>query len=176
MKTNCKKILKMSILLVSSLLIATASASYYRYLCIQGTVSISAGGLAFVKGVELAGTVNIVGSTADIALSLNNGTTNDITNHLYLKNLDAEKSYDVTINITDDANSSYYSTFEVKIYDNSTGNPIASLNALSKGDSSGLKTIAGGGVWHITFYIVTLSTAEVSNDTFALQFTYEDHS
>jgi hypothetical protein len=172
MKTNYKKSLKMSILLVSSLLIASASASYYRYLYISGTVTISAGGLAFVKGVEEAGTVEIDGSTATIALSLNNGTTNNITRHLYLKNLDNNKNYSVTINITDTADSTYYTTFNVIIYDNSTGESIATLNALST-SSSGPKTITGNQVWHITFYIVTKPDVTVTDDTFAIQFTYE---
>jgi len=171
MKTNYKKILKMSILLISSILIATASAQYYRYVTISGSISISPGGLAWVKGVEEAGTITITGSTAEISFSLNNGTTNDITRHLYLKNLDTS-NHSIVINVTDAANSAYYTTFEIRIYNNSTGGSITTLNALST-SSSYSGTITGQAVWHITFYIVTKQDASVQNDSFAVQFRYE---
>jgi hypothetical protein len=171
MKTNIRKILKLSVLLVSSLLIATASAAYYRYLYIQGYVTIGPGGLVWVKGIEEAGTVSISGSTATVSFSLSNGTENNITQHLYLKNLD-NKNHNVVINVTDAANQMYYTTFDIKIYNNVTGAHIATLNALST-LSSYSGTIAANAVWHITFYIETKPDAQVTNDTFALQFRYE---
>ncbi|MEM3873909.1 MAG: hypothetical protein QXU45_02090 [Candidatus Bathyarchaeia archaeon] len=171
MKTNFRKMLKFSVLLVSSLLIATASAAYYRYLNIQGFVSVGPGGLIWVKGVEQAGTVTISGSTATVSFTLTNGTTNDITGHLYLKNLD-NINHSIVINVTDAANQTYYTTFEIRIYNNATGASIAALNALST-SSYYSGTITANAVWHITFYIVTKSDASVTNDTFALQFRYE---
>ncbi|MEM3770610.1 MAG: hypothetical protein QXZ51_05200 [Candidatus Bathyarchaeia archaeon] len=171
MKTNYKKLIKFVTLLVASLLIATASAAYYRYMYISGSVTIGAGGLVWVKGVEQAGTVSISGSTATVSFSLNNGTTNDITRHLYLKNLD-NANHSIIINVTDAADSTYYTTFEVRIYNNATGASITTLNALST-SSSYSGTITANAVWHITFYIVTKPDAQVSNDPFAVQFRYE---
>jgi len=173
MKLNYKKSLKLITLIITSLLIATASASYYRYLYIQGTVVITSGGLTWVKGVETAGTVDVYGSTATVSLSVNNGTTNNITNHLYLKNLDSG-GHDITIDITDAADSELYEAngFSITIYDNSTGTFIALLNVLST-SSSYSGTITGDAVWHITFQIITKPNAETPGDAFAVQFTYE---
>ena len=173
MKKNIKRTLKFVTLLVSSLLIATASAGVVRYMNIQGSVSIGVGGLAWVKGVdEESVNVTIDGETASITLSLNKGTAYNITNHLFLKNLDSDKNYSVTINVTDPADSSLYDTFNIVIYHNTTNTQIASLNALSQDNDSG--TILQDEVWHITFYIETKADASTtSNDIFTVKFTYE---
>ncbi|MEM3735114.1 MAG: hypothetical protein QXH40_00775 [Candidatus Bathyarchaeia archaeon] len=171
MKTNYKKMLKFATLLISSLLIATASAGVVRYMEIQGTVQISAGGLAWVKGADEPGiSVNIDGQIATVSLSLNNGTAYNITNHLYLKNLDNDKNYTVTIEVTDPPSSELYEAFNIVIYHNMTNAQITSINALSPSPAS--NTIHQGEVWHITFYIDTKSSASGS-DSFTVKFTYE---
>jgi hypothetical protein len=172
MKTNIKKSLKFVTLLLSSLLIATASAGIVRYMEIQGTVSIGAGGLVWVKGVDEEGiTVIIDGQIATVSLSLNNGTAYNVTNHLYLRNLDNNKNYSVTIEVTDPANLTLYNTFNIVIYHNTTNTQIASLNALSQDSETG--TIYQEEVWHITFYIETNSNASTTGDSFTVKFTYE---
>jgi hypothetical protein len=173
MKINYKKSLKLITLLISSMLIATVSAQYYRFLYIQGSVTISATGLTWVKGNQAGTNVSISGTTATVSLSLSNGTTTNITNYLYLKNLDST-SHSITINITDAANSSLYEAlgFNITIYDNSTGTYIDSLNVLSTASyHSG--TISENAVWHITFQIATKTDSAGQNDDFAVQFTYE---
>ena len=173
MKTNIKRTLKFVTLLISSLLIATASADVIRYMNIQGSVSIGVGGLAWVKGVDEEGvSVTINGETASITLSLNNGTAYNVTNHLFLQNLDSDKNYSVTIEVTDPANSSLYDTFNIVIYHNTTNTQIASLNALLQSDSD-TDTILQDEVWHITFYIETKPDASTLNDDFTVKFTYE---
>jgi hypothetical protein len=172
MKINYKKSLKFVTLLLSSLLIATASAGIVRYMEIHGTVSIGAGGLAWVKGVDEEGiTVTIDGQIATVSLSLNNGTAYNVTNHLYLRNLDNNKNYSVTIEVTDPANSTLYDTFNIVIYHNTTNAEIASLDALLQDSKTG--TIYEGEVWHITFYIETKPGASTAGDSFTVKFTYE---
>jgi hypothetical protein len=172
MKTSIKKILKLSTLLISSLLIATASAQYYRFMYISGTVTISAGGLVWIKGDQAGTAVSISGSTATVTLSLNNGTISNFTGYLYLKNLDGTQ-HSITINITDAANSALYAPngFNITIYNNSTGDYIGSLNVLSN-TSYYPGIISGSAVWHITFQIETKPESSGSDD-FAVQFTYE---
>jgi hypothetical protein len=172
MKTNTKKIIKLLTLFISSILIATASAGYYRFMYISGTVTISAGGLVWIKGDQAGSAVSISGSTATVSLTLNNGTISNITNYLYLKNLDSQ-SHNIVINITDPAGSSLYEAngFNITICNNSTGAVIHSLDALSLGSSySG--TIDQQEVWHIIFQIATRSDAQTSGDAFAVQVTY----
>ena len=106
------------------------------------------------------------------SLTLNNGTISNITNYLYLKNLDSQ-SHNIVINITDPAGSSLYEAngFNITICNNSTGAVIHSLDALSLGSSySG--TIDQQEVWHIIFQIATRSDAQTSGDAFAVQVTY----
>jgi hypothetical protein len=173
MKTNIRKILKFTTLLITSLLIATASASYYRYLYISGSVSVSTGGLVWVKGAGATGSVHQVsinGYTASVTLNLNNGTESTIDRHLYLKNLDSDKDYSVTIEVTDPASSNLCSTFTITIRDNTTDSEVGSLNALQS-SSSITRTITRGQVWHIVFYVITKPDASGS-DTFNVRFMY----
>jgi hypothetical protein len=173
MKINYKKSLKLITLLISSMLIATVSAQYYRFLYIEGSVTISTTGLTWVKGEQAGTNVSISGTTATVSLSLSNGTTTNITNYLYLKNLDGT-SHSITINITDAANSGLYETlgFNITIYDNSTSDYIGSLNVLST-TSYYSDIIDANAVWHITFQIATRPESSGQSDDFAVQFRYE---
>lgn len=173
MKINYKKVLKLVTLLITSLLIATVSAQSYRYLYIEGTVSISQTGLKWVKGGDVSGSsVTITGSTATVALSLSNGTTQVFNHTLYIQNLDASP-HNIVINITTTANSAYYESngFNMTIYNNSTGALIDRLDALTT--DSYLGTVGASAVWHVSFEIATKTDSAGQNDNFDVQFRYE---
>jgi hypothetical protein len=170
MKVNYRKATKLLTLLLSSTIIAVASAQVYRFMYIQGTVQISQTGLLWVKGDSANGYVTIVGSLASVTLSISNGTTASFTHYLYLKNLD-NSTHSVTIEIIDPATSSLYETngFNLIIYDNSTGTPIHTLNVLTNDSHS--ETINNYAVWHITFEVSTTPDA-TGNDSFEVKFSY----
>ncbi len=176
MKINYKKSLKLITLLITSLLIATVSAQSYRFLYIEGSVSISTTtGLIWVEG-DSGDTgdsdVTITGSTAAVTLAISNGTIANFTHYLYLKNLDGS-GHTLMINITDAASTSLYETngFNMTIYNNSTGAYIDSLDVLSTASYySG--TVDASVVWHVTFEIATQTDA-TGSDNFNVQFRYE---
>lgn len=173
MKINHKKILKLLTLLITSILIATVSAQAYRFMYIEGSVSISETGLKWVKGDSAGTAVSIASSTATVSLSVSNGTTANFTRHLYLQNLDGS-GHSLMINITTAASPSYYESngFNITIYDNSTDTYIDALDVLSTASYySG--NIGASAIWHITFEISTTSDSAGNADNFAVQFRYE---
>lgn len=172
MELNHKKALKLIVLLLSSLLIATVSAQAYRFMYIGGTVTITPGtGLGWVKGDKASAGTSIAGSTATVSLSIGNGTIANFTHYLYLKDLNST-GFSVVINITDAATTSFYEAngFNMTIYDNSTQAYIDTLNVLTTDSYSG--SIGADVVWHITFEVATLTDAN-GGDSFDIQFRYE---
>ena len=173
MKMNYKKAAKLITLLFSSILIATVSAQSYRFLYMEGSVSISQTGLRWVKGNEGDYvTITISGSTVQPSISVSNGTSSIFNHTLYIENLDGD-THDIVINITSPANSAYYESngFNLTIYNNSTGALITSLNVLTTDSYSG--TIGASAVWHISFEIATRTDSTGQSDNFDVQFRYE---
>jgi len=172
MNVNYKKSLKLVTLLLSSLLIATVSAQAYRFMYIEGTVTITQGtGLGWVKGDAASAGTSIYGSTATVDLPIGNGTIANFTHYLYLKELDSS-GFSVVINITDAATASLYESngFNMTICDNSTQALIDTLDVLTTDSYSG--SIGADVVWHITFEVATTTDASGS-DSFDIQFRYE---
>ena len=171
MNAKYKKSLKIVTLLASTLLIATASAQIYRYMFIEGTVTIGNTGLTWIEGDSAPSGTDITGNTATLPLDVSNGTLANFTHVLYLENLDAS-DHDLTIEITDAANPTLYETlgFNATISTNSTGALVDTLNVLTTDSYSG--TIPASTVWEVSFQIQTAVDASGSDD-FSMQFSYE---
>jgi len=171
MNAKYKKSLKIGTLLITALLIATASAQLYRYMYISGTVSISSSGLKWVLGDEAPAGSSITGSTVTLSLPISNGTLANFTHVLYLQNLDAA-TYSLTINITDAADSSLYETdgFNMTLSYNSTGVFIDKLDVTTTDSYSG--SITDTDIWEVSFEVYTKPDAS-GDDPFSVQFTYE---
>lgn len=172
MQINQKRVAKLITLAISSILIATVSAQAYRYMYINGTVTIGNTGLTWIKGDSAPAGTSVSGSTATVALIISNGTIMNFTHVLYLKNLDA-LTHPLTINITHAATSGLYETlgFNITLRNNATSAYIGQLNALST-SSAYSGTVVASEVWHMTFELATKVDATGSDD-FALQFTYQ---
>jgi len=172
MKVNYKKTLKLVTLLVMSMIIATVSAQSYRYLYIDGNVSISETGLKWVEGAEGGSAVSISGSTATVNFAVSNGTLQKFNHTLYIQNLDGSP-HDIVVDITTAASSTPYETngFNVTLYSNSTGAVIDTLDALTTDTYSG--TIAASAVWHVAFEIATKTDSAGNSTDFDVQFRYD---
>jgi hypothetical protein len=119
MKTNYKKVIKLITLLITSILIGTASAYVYRYMYIEGSITVGKPLLIWLEGEDLDST--IVGNTVTINLNVENGTAMNFTRALYLKN-NATSAISVSYNITV-LTALYSSEFEIAkihIYENYT--------------------------------------------------------
>jgi hypothetical protein len=171
MKINAKKTLKFVILLVSSLLIATASAAVYRYMEIQGTVTVGALKLIWIKGAD-APSATIVGSIATIPLNVENNTLVTFTEVLFLKNNDTSISFNYNISITDTLSSSAFETANLKLYTNSSGSwsSLTTLDLKSTQTYSSISPLGPGK--YIRFTIEIKAIQDGASDSFKVQVTY----
>ncbi len=119
MKINYKKSLKLITLLITSLLIATASATVYRYMYIEGTITVGGIKLMWVKGADVPD-ATIVGGTATVSLNVENNTAVNFTEALFLKNNDTASTYYYNITVTDPLTVTYFETAKLHIYENYT--------------------------------------------------------
>ncbi|MGB9676402.1 MAG: hypothetical protein ACPL0C_04370 [Candidatus Bathyarchaeales archaeon] len=170
MKTNIKKILKLATLLATSLLIATASATTYNYLYLQGTVTIGSQKIVWIK----TATGEVTGDTVTITLQVESDIPASFNDTLYLKNKD-NADHNMTIKVTS-AVSSGFSYFYIYIYENFT-NPgtwqlVDTLDVKTLNDEystyTNNKPLQADSYYKLDFEIKTTSGA-----TFTIKVTYE---
>ena len=135
MEVNYKKLLKVSVLLLSSVIIGAVSAANYGYLYIQGTVTIGTRSLQWVKDGS-----PVTGDTVSITLNVEQYTPTNITGRLFLNNTDSSNSYSLTLTVTSAASSTDFDNLTIYVYRNGTGgwqpiSPDNTLDALTEGDS-----------------------------------------
>jgi len=119
MKTNIKRTLKFITLLISSLLIATVSAQVYRYMYMQGTISVTSAKMIWLEGADVDST--ITDNTATFTVDVEEDVPTNFTETLFLKNVNASGSFNYNITITQTLSSSDFTTAKLHIYQNSTG-------------------------------------------------------
>jgi hypothetical protein len=119
MKMNYKKSLKFIGFLISAMLIASVSAATYRYMYIEGAITVSSSKLIWVKGIDVPNS-NITGSTVSLAVDVEQGTPVNFTEALFLENTNASGSFSYTISITQALSSSDYERAKMHIYENYT--------------------------------------------------------
>ena len=127
MKTNIKKTLKLIILLISSLLIATASATVYRYMELQGTIIVGSPKLVWIEGSGIDTTI-IGNTTAIISLNVENNTAINFTQAIFLKNVNDTVSFNYNITVTSALSTSQFEEAKIHIYDNSTSTYLGTIN------------------------------------------------
>ena len=176
MKINYRKSLKFVTLLLSAILIATASAAVVRYMEFQGTVTVGALKLIWIDGADADAT--IVGSTATFSLSVENNTLATFPEAILLKNnVTDNTSYDYNISITDALNPSFFEIANLKLYTNSSGSwsllDTLNLNSTSSMYQSTAPLLQGE---YIRFTIEIKAIEDGASDMFKVQVTYCQHS
>jgi hypothetical protein len=175
MKINYKRSLKFVTLLILSILIATVSATTYMYMYIQsGQISITTGGLQWLKGVEADGATISGATVTGLQLSVLNGTETFFNHTLYIKNTDQTTNHTFSIEVTSSSgNISNFEYMYLKLYDNATdlykNCQLDLLNSTAK--VSGL-TIPENTVWRVSFHVKAYSTATSGTVTFTVKITY----
>jgi len=113
MKMNYKRALKLVSLLITALLIGYVSAATYKYLYIDGSVTVGTQKIVWVQsGSEIAG------DTATVGLSVEPGIPTDFNDTLYLKNKDTS-DHNLTVTVTTNVGADF-TYFYVYIYENFT--------------------------------------------------------
>lgn len=155
MNVNYKKTLKFVTLLIASLLIATVSAQVYRYMYIDGSITVSGAKLIWIKGSSVPG-ASISGSTATIDLDVEEGTPVNFTEALFLKNVNASGSFNYNITVTEALSSSEFQRAKMHIYENWTASPSWTfVNTLDLTDDADFYSdnLVFGGYLRMTFEV-----------------------
>jgi hypothetical protein len=116
-----KKALKFLGLLISAMIIATVSAQVYRYMYIDGSITVTSAKLIWIEGADAPANTTISGSTVTINFDVEQGTPINFTEALFLKNDNATGSFDYNINVTTAVLSTDFERAYMHIYKNSTG-------------------------------------------------------
>ena len=163
-EVNYKKLIKLSVLLISSLLIAKVSADTVSYLYLQGNVSVATTqDLVWIKDGSV-----VSGDTVTMDLSVQPSVTTNVTDRLYLKN-QGTSSHSVSIMVTSAI--SGFTKCDIHIYENSTGSweYVTTLDATSLTSQYTGGTLAPGKYYKFDFEI----TAPASGSgTFSIKVEY----
>jgi len=171
MKTNIKKMVKMVTLLVTSLLIAKASADTYTYLFMHVGITVTSQQVIWIYQGQ-----TVPGSTVEPSFTVQQGVYTWYNNTLYLKNTGTA---DVTVNIivTEPASTSVFSICKVYVYENfttpGTWSLLGSLNALTDNNALNDQLLKGnGGYFKFDFEIQTKTDAQTGNYGFEITVVY----
>jgi hypothetical protein len=177
MNMNYKKTLKFVTLLITSLLIASASAATYVYMYMDGSVTIGAAKLVWVAGTDAPGDIDISGGTVTLDLDVQPGSEQNFTECLFLKNQDGS-DHNMTINITTAASAATFDWFYADIYENSTSSwvYVDTLDITDSADSyetyATSTPLVSGGFYRFTFAVKAKIGTSGTHD-FDLKVTYE---
>jgi len=176
MKTNYKKIVKIVTLIISSLLIASASAAAYRYMYIDGSVIVGTPLLLWLEGDYAPAGTSISGSTVTIDFPVEPGTPQNFSECLYLKNQDTA-AHNMTVSVTTNVTSGDFDEFSIHIYENTTASWVF-VDTLDGTTLDSYETYTGNtplvasGYYQIIFAVnATLSASGTYN--FDIQVQYE---
>jgi hypothetical protein len=158
MKANYKKIVKIVSLIISTLLIASASAATYRYMYIDGSTTVGTALLLWIEGGDAPAGTTISGSTVTVDFNVEPGTPQNFTNCLYLKNQDTVP-HNLTISVTQTVSSGDFDEFGIHIYDNDTASWVF-VDTLDVTTSDSYETYTGNTpLGNMSYYLMTFEIA-----------------
>ncbi|MEM3617229.1 MAG: hypothetical protein QXK47_05420 [Candidatus Bathyarchaeia archaeon] len=171
MKINYKKMVKLATLLVTSLLIAKASADTYTYLFMHAGITVTSQQVVWIYGGQI-----ISGSTVTPSFTVQQGVYTWYNNTLHLKNTGGT-NVTVNITVTSQASSSVFDICKVYVYENfttpGTWTFVGTLNALTLGDVLNNKLLkANGGYFKFDFEIQAKTTATPGTYNFEITVVY----
>jgi hypothetical protein len=174
MKINYRKSLKFIALLISTILIATVSATTYKYMYLEGTVNIGTQEFAWI----LTGTGEITGDTVTQTFTVTPDFQEYINDTLYLWNKDTA-AHNLTIKVITAAAASKFDVFKIHIYSNESGSWVYRdyLNATTIDDEYSTYAISdalNAGYGYRFNYIIKATAGSSGSTSFRLEVKYED--
>jgi hypothetical protein len=119
MNINYKRLTKLATLLISTLIIGAVSAATYRYMYIDGSVTVGTAKLIWIQGTDAPGDSTISGSTFTADLDVEPGTPQNFTECVFLKNQDTA-AHNMTISVSTPISAADFTECKMHIYENST--------------------------------------------------------
>jgi hypothetical protein len=171
MNVKFKKSLKIVTLLVTALVIATASAQVYSYMYIKGSASITTGGLSWAKGASAPAGATVNGYTVNnLNFSVPENTFQNFTDSLELTNHDATShTFDLATTITA-GSAADFTTFDMIVY-NAAGARLGTVNIKTAGSATGI-AIAASTTLYVRFEIDPVTDTSSGYLAFTIQLTY----
>lgn len=120
MRINFKKTGKIIMLLLSSLVIAAVSADVYRYMYIDGSITVGGAKLVWILGSDAPGDASIAGSTAIMDLDVEQGVPINFTETLFLLNNNTGSAISYNLTNTAVVSSGDFERANMHIYQNYT--------------------------------------------------------
>jgi hypothetical protein len=158
---HAKKSLKFITLLLTALMIAGVSAATYNYMYISGSVTIGNAKILWLTGADAPSGTSIAGTTVTLPFQIGNGTQQNFTSCLFLKNRDTS-GHTLNVSITTPISTSGFNAAKIFIYGNSTGSWTyvsgGTLDMTTTSSSINNSLIAGG-YFRLTFYLDAKTTA-----------------
>jgi len=172
MKINYKKSLKLITLLITSILIATVSASTYSTMFMNATVGVTGNKVQFWEGADFS---DVGGSITDArqkvtfsSMNGQNGSLTTISDPVEINNTDSTNGYNIALKLDSwTGNSStvlYY--INITMYDGTTkkGTTIYLLPGGSgQVETTGQQPIPASAVWKVQWDIYWQGTATTSD-------------
>jgi hypothetical protein len=175
MNMNYKKSLKLVTLLATALIIATASAQIYSYMYIQGSGTITTGGLEWALGSSAPGTAAIQGYTVTgLNLSIPVNTFKNFTDCLEIVNNDlTSHTFSVETNVMG-GSPSEFTTFNLILYNSTSGyGSYATIDLKTQGAIASNLHISGSATMFIRFEVDPVLDATSGYMYFTVRLTYE---
>jgi hypothetical protein len=170
MNAKHKKSLKIVTLLITAILIATASAQIYSYMYIHGSATISGSELVWALGANAPTGASISGHTVnDMNFSVPQNTFKNFTDALELTNNNATT---ITFNLTSvvtGGSTADFTTLDLVVYD--SAGTIDSLDVLTNGAATDID-IDSSETLNIRFEIDPLTDATTGDVAFTITLTY----
>jgi hypothetical protein len=176
MTVGYRKIAKTAILLLTSLIIATVSAATYRYMYIDGSVTVGSAKLVWETGDDAPGDTSITGSTVTIDLDVEPGVPMNFTECLFLTNNDTA-AHNMTISVTTSVSSSDFDELKIHIYQNGSSPTFIDTLDVTTSDTyetyTGNTPLAAGEAYLMTFEVAADSAVTEGTYNFDIQVEYE---
>jgi hypothetical protein len=172
MNVNYKKCLKIVTLVITAVLIGSVSAATYSYMYIQGSGSITSGGLGWATGNDAPAGATVAGAyVTNMNFSIPVNSPRNFTDSLHLINADTSPhTFGIESTVTA-GNASKFSEFDMVIYQ-SGGARVAKISIKSGESATGL-TIQGSETLYIRFEINPLLDETSGYLAFTVKLTYE---
>jgi hypothetical protein len=177
MNAKYKKILKIATLLITAIIIATASATIYIHMYTAGSITIGTQLLVWVAGSDAPGDIDITGGTVTMDLDVQPGVFQNFSEALFLRNDDLA-DHNLTITVTTALSGGDFDTADAKIYENSTTAwlLVDTLTLTTADDQYSTYTLneplIAGGFYRLTFEIQADADAS-GTKYFDLEVVYE---
>jgi hypothetical protein len=166
-----KKALKFLGLLISAMLIATVSAVTYRYLYIDGSITVGTQYLSWVLGDDAPSGSSISGTTAIMDFPVEEGTPMNFTEALFLENNNATGSFTYNITVTTNVQSTDFQRAQMHIYENYT-TPWTYLNTIDLTNANDFYSNSLGGTNYLRMTFEINATATTGTFDFDIQVEY----